>query len=225
MDGVGRSPSGESAAMPDAGADINAVLHALRVAHDDAEQRVAKELEKVMGSQSSMRREIDDARAKNIELQKEVDRLTTQKNYVSDAFENSRKETAKLRAENQANAEDIARLRRMVEELQQGAVADQVGRRTVLAEVGELEVERDVLSRALGTATKQLFGKQMAAAAESSGLPAAATGGKQRSATPVKRIKPTAKALAGTPGQSPRQTGGSGRKSSVGSTSGGRLPW
>ena len=212
--------------MPGDGGEIESVLHALKLAHDDVEQRVARELEKAMGSQSNMRREIEEARAKNVELQKDLDKMTTQKNYVTDAFENSRKEAAKLKAENQANAEDLARLRRMVEELQQERVTEQVARRAVHVELGELEIEGDVLKRALGTATKQLFGKQQQAAAEQQSSAPAVTKG--RGSTPAKKAKPTAKAIGATPGQSPRRTGdgsGRGRPSSSGSVGGRGLPW
>ena len=66
-----------------------------------------------MGSQSNMRREIEEARSKNVELQKDLDKMTTQKNYVSDAFENGRKELAKYKTEAALAAEEIARLNKL----------------------------------------------------------------------------------------------------------------
>ena len=144
----------------------NAVLHALKLAHDDAEQRVARELQRASAYHSTMRIEIDEARAKIIELQKDLDKANTQKNYVTDAFESSRKECVRLRAENQANQEDMARLRKMIEESQQERIAEGVARRAVHADLSDLEIHNDVLGRALGSATKLLY-KQHAAAAES----------------------------------------------------------
>ena len=196
------------------------VLDVLRKAHDEVERRVAGELSKALGAASTARRELDDARNRVAELQKEVERLATQKNYVSDAFESSRKEAAKLRTENTLANEELARLRRAVEDMQAERAAAGVARRAMDTEVHGLEVERDVLNRALGAATKQLFGKQQQqqAAAER----AAEAAAKPKGAVAKKPMaRPIAKALAsphgssaGTPGQ---QTGASGRASRMSS--------
>ena len=68
------------------------VLDALRQAQDDVERRGAAELQKAAVSQQATRRELEESRARNAELQRELDKATTQKNYVSDAFEASRKD-------------------------------------------------------------------------------------------------------------------------------------
>lgn len=206
----------------------NAVLHALKLAHDDAEQRVARELERASASHSNMRREIDEARAKIIELQKDLDKASTQKNYVTDAFESSRKECARLRAENQANQEDMARLRKMIEESQQERIADGISRRAVHADLSDLEHHNDVLGRALGSATKLLY-KQQAAAAESatSSLPIPVPAKVRGGSTPAKKGRPAGKALSSstTPGETPRQTGESGKKATHSSAGSRGLPW
>jgi chromosome segregation ATPase len=183
------------------------LLEVLRRANDETERAVTKELERVMGAQSTHRRELEESRAKCAELQKDLERATQQKSYVTDAFENSRKEVSRLRAENEATQLDLSRLRKMVEELQAEKIADRVARQTVHADLEALELERDAYGRALGTATKQLFGRQMAAAAEA----ASPAPGKGRHASSAKKpARPAGKALgqSGSPAPSPRQTGG-----------------
>ena len=64
-----------------------------------------------------MKKELDEARAKNVELQKDLDKMTTQKSYVTDAFEAGRKEMAKYKSEASLAAEEIARLRAAIEAL------------------------------------------------------------------------------------------------------------
>ena len=186
---------------------------ALKLAHDEVEARVAEELEKAYGTASAHRREMEEARAKIAELQKDLEKANTQKSYATDAFENSRKECSRLRAEKQANEQDIARLRRMVEELQADRTADVIGRRAVHSDLQALEVERDVLGRALGTATKQLFSKQQAAA-EARESAAASPAAKVRPGSAAKKGKPPiGRAISSPAGHStPRQTGGGGRR-------------
>lgn len=183
------------------------ILDVMRRANDDLERKMTAELEKALGAQSAVQRELAELRTKNAELQRDLEQATQQKSYVTDAFENSRKEASRLRAENQANEADLQRLRKMVEDLQAERVFDSVARRAVLGDLQQLEVDNDVLGRALGAATKQLFGKQQAAAAAAA---AEATPSKGRAAA-KKPMRPTAKALrADSPGTSPRHTGSAG---------------
>lgn len=198
------------------------ILEVLRRANDETEKIMAGELERALSVQAQMRRELEEARARNVELQKDLDKMTTQKNYVTDAFETSRKEASRLRSDNQANEQDLTRLRKMVEDLQAERIVDQIGRRSVFADLQALELERDVLGRALGTATKQLYGKQQAAAAEREAAASPAPKGRGVSAKP--RLKPTSKALAGSPAviSSPRATGSASKKAGV-SAGGGRV--
>ena len=70
---------------------MQSVLEVLRRANDDTEKLVATELEKALGAQAAARRELEDTRARCTGLQKDLDKMTTQKNYVTDAFENTRK--------------------------------------------------------------------------------------------------------------------------------------
>ena len=135
------------------------VLDVLRHAQDELEKRVSDELKKCGNTHLTTRRELEEARAENARLQKELDKLQTQQKYKADAFEASRKETAKLKTENALANEELVRLRKAVEEMQADRIAGTVGRKVVDAELSELEVQVDVLSRALGAATKELFGK------------------------------------------------------------------
>lgn len=137
-------------------------MDALRRAHDDVERRVATELDRAMGSQEQLRRDLQDARDKNVELQKDLDKMTTQKNYVQDAFEAGRKEITKIKTEASLKDEEIARLRKAVEDLQADRTAHRVEKEVVLIDFSALEVERDVLGRALGAATKALHKKRAA---------------------------------------------------------------
>ena len=127
-----------------------------------------------------------------------------------------------MRTENKLANEELARLRSTVEEMRAQKIAAAVGKRVVDADLHALELERDVIGRALGAATKQLFDKQMVASAEANTTP------KPRTATPVKKARPTGKALStprGPGSVTPRiqQTGGAGRRSGTGvNASGGR---
>ena len=129
------------------------ILDVLRHAQDEVERKVTAALHNQSSAARDMKRALEEANARCGELQKEIDRLTTQKNYVADAFENSRKETARLKAENQLADEENQRLRKAVEELQAERVASGIGKKAVDADLAAVEVERDVIARALGEAT------------------------------------------------------------------------
>ena len=72
-----------------ADADSNRVLQALRSAHDAVEQTVANEIAKAFGNSSQQKAQLDEARGQIIALQKDLEKMTQQKNYVADAFEAS----------------------------------------------------------------------------------------------------------------------------------------
>lgn len=187
------------------------VLHVLRMAQDEVERKVAGELQRANSAQQATRRELEEARTRNAELQKELDKMVTQKNYVADAFETSRKETAKLRTENQLANEELVRLRRAVEELSAERTAAGIGKKVIDTELSALEVERDVISRALGAATKQLFGK-LGQQQQQEGNAAAA---KPRPPSVKKVSRPPAAKALGT--MSPKVLNSPGRASSAGS--------
>ena len=140
--------------------DSDRLLYILRQAQDEVERKVSGELKRSSAAQQATRRELEEARSRAAELQRDLEKMTTQKNYVADAFENSRKEASKLRTENQLQNEELVRLRAAVQDLQAERQAVMIGRKVVDADLAALEVERDVIARALGAATKQLFGKQ-----------------------------------------------------------------
>ena len=68
------------------------VLDVLRHAQDELEKRVSDELKKCGNTHLTTRRELEEARAENARLQKELDKLQTQQKYKH-ASEASRKET------------------------------------------------------------------------------------------------------------------------------------
>ena len=72
------------------------LLKVLRHAQEEVERKVTAELQRTQQGQQALRRELEEARAKNLALQTDLDKMRLQKNYVSDAFEASRKETSKL---------------------------------------------------------------------------------------------------------------------------------
>ena len=150
------------------------LLGMMRSANEDLLKKMASELEKALGAQAAVQREISELRTKTAELQRDLEQATQQKSYVTDAFENSRKEASQIRAEKKANEADVQRLRKMVEELQAERMHDQVARRAILGDLQQLEVDNDVLGRALGAATQQLFEMQQAAAARAAARAAAA---------------------------------------------------
>ena len=202
------------------------MIEILRHAQDEVERKVAAELRRNNTAQENREKQCSLLQAKNLELQKDLDKMTTQKNYVSDAFEASRKETAKLRTENKLANEELQRLRRTVEELTAERVAANIGRKAMDAEISALELEVDVRSRALGTATKQLFGtlgKQQeggAAASKKAGPPSrkaarpptGKASGSPRASSPSGSVRPVS--AGGTP------TGGQ-RTAPVGAGAGG----
>lgn len=199
-------------------------MNALRMAQDEVEQKMAKELSKALQSQGSTTRLLEEARARCAELQKDLEKMTQSKIYITDAFETSRKEAARLRAENDLANEELGRLRSLVEEMRNERMANGVGRRAVERDLHALELERDVMGRALGAATKQLFGKQQAAAAAREAKEAreemkAAT----RPTTPVMKkqsqTKPstgTGRALNSPKGQAVQPTGGARSRTPLG---------
>lgn len=199
-----------SSSRPLSNGDLSdAVMDVLRRAHDDVERKVTHELDKAFGAQSQLKTELEQARARNLELQKELDKCNTQKNYVTDAFEAGRKETAKLKTEAALASEEIARLRKAVEDMQADRVASKVTHKVMEQEFSALEVEKDVLGRALGAATKQLFGKQQQQQAAVVETPA----GKPRVGQPALK-KTGARPVAKPMGSSPRvntPTGGAKR--------------
>ena len=174
----------------------------LRASNDALEKKMASELDRALGAQTAQRRELDELRAKVGELQRDLEQANQQKAYVTDAFETSRKESSKLRADNAANLADVERLRRMLSELQAEHVQDQTAQRAVLADLQQLELENDMLGRALGAATKQLFGKQQAAAAAA----VDASPAKGRPAPAVKKALKPAPMKALARGDSPART-------------------
>ena len=174
----------------------------LRASNDALEKKMASELDRALGAQTAQRRELDELRAKVGELQRDLEQANQQKAYVTDAFETSRKESSKLRADNAANLADVERLRRMLSELQAEHVQDQTAQRAVLADLQQLELENDMLGRALGAATKQLFGKQQAAAAAA----VDASPAKGRPASAVKKALKPAPMKALARGDSPART-------------------
>ena len=195
--------TGRSSRVTDASDRLQDVL---RLAHAEVERKVASEIMKVVHAQDTSKRELEEARARVTELQVEIDKLKTQKNYVSNAFEAQRKDVTKLRTENQMQNEELVRLRRAVEELQSERAAVNVGRKAVDADLAALEVEQDILGRALGAATRQLFGRQQAAAGNAD-------------ATPSKKGRPAAAkgkvaARSGSP-RSSTPTGGAARRPSI----------
>ena len=198
------------------------VLDVLRQAQDEVERKVSAELQRCSAAQQSTRRELEEARARATDLQRDLDKMTTQKNYVADAFEASRKESAKLRTENQLANEELVRLRRAVEELQIEKLAVNVGRKAVDADLSALEVERDVISRALGAATKQLYAKQ-----QQQQQKAEAEGARARAGSAKKARPPSGKPM-GSPkmGSSPASSHASTPQPTGVGRSGGRgLPW
>ena len=210
------------------GASTATVLNVLRTAQDELERKVAAELNRTNTAHQATRRELEEARAYANGLQRDLDKMTTQKNYVADAFENSRKEMTRLRTENQLQKEELARLRSAVEELAAEKVARGVARKVIDVELSGLEVERDVLSRALGAASKQLFGKQQhgqqhgESGASSKARPPTATPGAKKA--PKRAGSPQASPGRASPGGGAAQqqpTGGA-RRASVGGGRGSR---
>lgn len=201
------------------------VLDSVRRAHDEVERRIASELERAFSCHAAMKKELDEARAKNVELQKDLDKMTTQKSYVTDAFEAGRKEMAKYKSEAALAAEEIARLRTAIEELQADRVAADFGKTVMDAEFSALETERDVIQRALGAATKQLFGKQQQIQQQQEAAAAAAANAKGGRGAQAKKppARPTGKPL----GSSPRvntPTGGGGARVASGSRGSSPVP-
>lgn len=180
------SPSGSQRS------DSDRLLYVLRQAQDEVERKVTAELKKSSTAQETTRRELEEAKIRNAELQRDLEKMTTQKTYVADAFETARKEAAKLRTEKSLQNEELVRLRKAVEDLQAERVASVIGRKVVDADLSALEVERDVIARALGAATKQLFGKQQQAAAGD------VTPGKNRGAA-IKKARPPSGKAFGSP--------------------------
>jgi DNA repair exonuclease SbcCD ATPase subunit len=132
-------------------------LDALHKANEETEKRMRSELEKILGTQAKERKELQEARARNAGLSQELERVTQQKTYATDAFESSKREVSKLKAEKQANELDLARLRKMVEELQVEVAAMTVGRQTLAEDFVQMEEGHEMAHRALGNASKQLF--------------------------------------------------------------------
>jgi len=128
--GSGRADSPSSSDASHSGSAkpmADRLLDVLRLAHEDVERKMAAEMQKHSAAQQATRRELEEARSRNVELQKELEKMATQKNYVADAFETSRKEAAKLRTENRLANEELVRLRRAVEEATAERVAAGVG--------------------------------------------------------------------------------------------------
>ena len=131
-----------------ADADSNRVLQALRSAHDAVEQTVANEIAKAFGNSSQQKAQLDEARGQIIALQKDLEKMTQQKNYVADAFEASRKEAARLKTENALANEELQRLRKAVEDLSAERLAAKVGQKAVDVEVVEAPVRHHVVATA-----------------------------------------------------------------------------
>lgn len=173
------------------------VMETLRRAHDDVERQVSRKLESAFASQTQLKKELSEVKSKNSELEKDLAKMTSQKKHVTEAFENGRKELAKFKTEAALQAEEIARLRKAVEDLQAERQATNFGREIMHAEFSALEVERDVVQRALGAATKQLFGKQQQQLQQQEKAAAAAMKG-GRTGTQMKG-RPAGKPLGSSP--------------------------
>ena len=55
-------------------------------------RRMTIELEKALGAQSAVLQELSELRTKVVDLQRALEQATQQKSYVTDAFDNTRKE-------------------------------------------------------------------------------------------------------------------------------------
>jgi chromosome segregation ATPase len=174
------------------------------------------ELTRVLGEQGAHRRELEDLRTQVASLTKDLEKMTTQKTYVADAFEQSRKENSRLKTENQLQNEELMRLRSAVETLQAERLASSVGRTAIEKDLCALEFENDQLHRALGTATKQLFSKQRSEQQDGGSA-------KPRVPSSGKKGKPAAKALSSPHGSASAHPTGGRPRSSQGS--GRALPW
>lgn len=148
------------------------ILHCLRLAHVEVEKAVAAEITKSLGSAAAHKAELTEERAKVEKLSLELEKLSVAKNAVADNLEESRKECARLTTENQLANEELIRLRRAVEELTAERTAASVGRKAIDVELAAVETASDVLGRALGAATKQLYKQKQQQLANEGGSPA-----------------------------------------------------
>ena len=141
----------------------------------EVEKAVAAEITKSLGSAAAHKAELTEERTKVEKLSLELEKLSVAKNAVADNLEESRKECARLTTENQLANEELIRLRRAVEELTAERTAASVGRKAIDVELAAVETASDVLGRALGAATKQLYKqKQQQLANEAARQPQAA---------------------------------------------------
>lgn len=138
------------------------VLQLLRQAHEECERTVADELTLSVGEGSSTQKELKSLRGRNTTLQRDLDKMTQQKAYVADAFENQRVECQRLRNENEAQARELERMRALADSLEAERAVEAVSHTLLADELTQIDVERDVLGRALGAATRQLFGQAQA---------------------------------------------------------------